>query len=444
MKANNDILNIGDDMNNLEYGKLLAIYFYENLLNTINPKIWSKRNSKIGVIKRISPEIPNGIYDISNILNYEKYNSVVEKFKSVLDEKLPHCNNRGFYERIERLQLYEKEKHHLNPTASGRYYDRKNILEIYLKNIKSESCLSEEQQKEEVITHELLHMATTYQKGSVILCGFGQSIGNNFRQGIGINEGYTELLNMRYFNHKIPSHAYLEEQLIALGFEQIIGRKKMESLYFDADLMGLIKEVEKYAPAHEITQIIGQLDKAMEIQKTSKDEYIAIIRDIRAKLANINMEKQRHLLMSGQITTDEYDYENLKSAFYVKGFILDKYKDLYCVRPNGHKYGKLLTQEGYRILSKKFNKEVEASKGFTKEYATPTENDVVNTLIGIDYLTNVENKNLQEIESIEVIDAKTFQYQITQRKQKNTKREELDEMFKKQNIESSMTTRKIG
>lgn len=450
MQVNDVILNIGDNMSNMEYGKLLATYIYENIINTINPRMKLERDSKIGLIKKVSPEIPNGIYDISNTIDFESYNPIVERFKQVLDTKLSHCNNRAFYERIESLRIEEKQSSTKSPyKPEGRYYSQKNKIEIYLENIKAKNKTTMEQMKEEVVTHELLHMATTYKKGPIILCGFHQRIGKKHDLAYGLNEGYTELLNLRYFHHKNPSTSYLYEQLIALGIEQIVGRKKMESLYFDANLNGLVSEMKKYAPEEEIITLLKDIDLCKNIAFVSKETHINIAGQIRTKIANINMEKQRQLLMSGQITTDEYDYEHLKSAFYVKGYVLEKYKDAYGVRKYGEETGMILPKDGYRLVKKSFYKDPMSCRDFSRDDCETVENDIVNNVFAINYLTFAENRDLSQIESLENLDIKTTSSQIPEKiLPKDNKSQELqaqlNEMFKRPPVEEMKNKRKIS
>ena len=92
--------------------------------------------------------------------------------------------------------------------------------------------------------HELLHLASRKRVGKIILSGFRQ-VTNQTIMGRYLNEGYTEYLNQKYFSKKDRT-VYAEAVTFAQGIERIVGRKKMEKLYFDANLLGLIDHLGKY------------------------------------------------------------------------------------------------------------------------------------------------------------------------------------------------------
>lgn len=106
--------------------------------------------------------------------------------------------------------------------------------------------------------HELFHMATAFKRYGVDYCGFSQYGGENNLIGTGINEGYTNLLVEHYFGLKPKSYKY--EMRIARQIENIIGREKMEQLYFKADLQGLIGELSKYCSLDESLNLVQTVD----------------------------------------------------------------------------------------------------------------------------------------------------------------------------------------
>ncbi len=93
------------------------------------------------------------------------------------------------------------------------------------------------------IYHELFHMSSSVVKEKKKYSGFHQT---DFKTNLGreINEGYTELLTNRYFpSLNLSSIAYQYEAFVAERLEQIVGREKMQSLYLNANLKGLIDEL---------------------------------------------------------------------------------------------------------------------------------------------------------------------------------------------------------
>ena len=146
-----------------------------------------------------------------------------------------------------------------------------------------------------LIAHELLHMATSKEDDQVLCCGFHQ-INKKTKTNIGIalNEGYTEHLNQQHFFPDYFDDSYLHEQSIAYEFEKIIGREKMEKLYFEADLYGLIQELTKYASVEEIITFLRDFDKLhtkpVPIEQKEKE-----FKALRKRIAEIYLRKQKML-----------------------------------------------------------------------------------------------------------------------------------------------------
>lgn len=116
-----------------------------------------------------------------------------------------------------------------------------------------------------ILSHELLHAASSlpYVDG-YSLVGFNHCmfVNNSWNEiGRGINEGYTELLAARYFNHNTVL-GYFELTKIANLLEYFFeDPKDMQHLYFNASLSGVINQLEKYATHEEALQIITDADK---------------------------------------------------------------------------------------------------------------------------------------------------------------------------------------
>lgn len=78
--------------------------------------------------------------------------------------------------------------------------------------------------------------------------------------GRGLNEGYTQLLTERYFGSIYGDKIYIFEVHFARMTEEIIGKSKMESLYLNANLNGLIDELKKFESKENIMRYICHLD----------------------------------------------------------------------------------------------------------------------------------------------------------------------------------------
>lgn len=123
----------------------------------------------------------------------------------------------------------------------------------------------------EVIYHELFHMSSSIIQNEVLYSGFNQifiSDSQMYDIGKGLNEGYTQLLTERYFKDYNILHAYTIEVFFAFQLERIIGKEKMENLYFQNDLQGLINELKQYAKEELILKFIADLDDLNEIIHT--------------------------------------------------------------------------------------------------------------------------------------------------------------------------------
>ena len=106
-------------------------------------------------------------------------------------------------------------------------------------------------------------MSSTFYRESdgMIFCGFAQGYKGKKIIATGINEGYTQLLAERYFGEsKDILKAYSCEKSIAEKLEMIVGKEKMQSLYLNANLYGLIQELKQYEDENTIMQFISDVD----------------------------------------------------------------------------------------------------------------------------------------------------------------------------------------
>lgn len=108
------------------------------------------------------------------------------------------------------------------------------------------------------IYHELFHLASNPYNNRNSKGGFEYNF-DNIQFGYGLTEGYTELLNKRYFNSK-TEYVYRKEILICKCIEDIIGKEKMSSFYLNADLFHFIKELNNVYTKYEIERFICSVD----------------------------------------------------------------------------------------------------------------------------------------------------------------------------------------
>lgn len=174
------------------------------------------------------------------------YTEAYNNFKNVLESNFDSSDLHNFYYNSEWVIVH---KFISNPfTYTTGYYDsEKNKLKY----------------KKESLYHEFFHLASSNTEIKPSYCGFHI---NKDDKGIGyaLNEGYTDLLTERYFNEDIEN-SYYEEAQFARSLERIIGKKKMEKLYLNADIIGLINELKKYYNLEEIEQFLINMDVILMI-----------------------------------------------------------------------------------------------------------------------------------------------------------------------------------
>lgn len=191
--------------------------------------------------------------DIEKIA-YQQFSEAIIRFAKLIIDKIPSRDLINFYNNLNELKINPKkfrfENLVLRTTTIGKYNVKKNQIEVDVAHSSA-------------IYHELFHMASSIYKDEVRYSGFRQSSSKfgvvSF--GKGLNEGYTQLLTERYFGDiKKIKGAYVYEVHIADKLEKLVGQEKMESLYLNANLPGLLTELKKYASEEEIAKFISGID----------------------------------------------------------------------------------------------------------------------------------------------------------------------------------------
>lgn len=276
----------------------------KKLFTTIPPKAKLKRESKKGTIIKIPPEITQGKYDISKYINYGDFNKTIYDFYTILEENFSHCNLSAFYTNLRTLKV-KVRNYNILDLVSMRLFE---TLDTGSYNTKKNKLTLIDEGGEEVrsiICHELLHMASTIETEHTAFVGFGQENKKTKKTiGMALNEGYTEYLNQKYFNSVLQS-GYENEIGIAERLEFIIGKDKMQELYFSANLNGLIDELSKYTTEENAISIIQDLDKVMSSKEKEESKRLRYSK-IRNSIAKIYIEQQRQLLDEGKISEEEF------------------------------------------------------------------------------------------------------------------------------------------
>lgn len=157
----------------------------------------------------------------------ESLRKPIQEFRGTL-ESLPHINKDSFYRNIAGVHIIVYNKSLLTQIVSGSgfYNSFENVVKL-LSN------------KRSTLTHELLHLSSNLVKDKMnSITGFQiTDLSKRYDIGVGINEGYTSLLNERYFKEKHVS--YLDLLILSELIELIVGQELMEKMYFENNLKGL-------------------------------------------------------------------------------------------------------------------------------------------------------------------------------------------------------------
>lgn len=188
--------------------------------------------------------------------------------------------------------------------------------------------------------HELFHMASSYydKKNKIMYYGFNQiQIKNKFFNnsiGIALNEGYTQTLAERYFNfdNKKQKMAFNYElsKNILLILEKLITKEKLENLYMNANLQGLIKELSILTNEEESLTFVQNMDYIFkhysELQFISeiKNMYYLKIKEIQLFLLKCYIEKVSKEMYINNLDENEIKKfiveiaKNISNAFKIR------------------------------------------------------------------------------------------------------------------------------
>ena len=149
--------------------------------------------------------------------------------------------------------------------------------------------------------------------------------------GYGLNEGYTDLLVNRYFNNKIKYRCYSYEvcTFFSQKLEEIVGTKRMENYYLNADLFGLYHYLLNFDTGENIAQFIVSLDYLLKYASMFHPEkcknYFALLECYLAKWYINKMKQELDNGINGENTFNENIYTYIKSLsnedLYIENYI---------------------------------------------------------------------------------------------------------------------------
>lgn len=272
MKEKNIINDIISEIEKIDYVEIFKairpIVICYITARSVDNYILKRRHKPINYLKVYIPEeIEKRHYHVSDI-NIEKLYSLnfakqLKYFTEKMIQNFKEEDLQNFLNNINSLKvktISKKVSKHHNYYTIGTYDTDINTI-----------CVTKED-AEIAIYHELLHMASTKMTDdNTTRTGF-HYINKYGNIGTGINEGYTYLLSKRYFED--TNYGYNYQLIIAERLEEIIGREKMESLYLNANLYGLINELKKYDEEKVIMKFIYNLDFITNVIGDKKRNFL--------------------------------------------------------------------------------------------------------------------------------------------------------------------------
>lgn len=306
----------------------ITITAFYNKINILSGKYSLQKNKSLGnVIILDSPPLFDKGYDIKDARKQHPFaQEQMVNFATKMENYISKENLVIMYNNLHNLNIKEEDialitlsfiirlKMGVKKGAVGGFYSmKKNKIVTYSpkgnefirKLFKSESELTLEGE----YSHELLHMSSTIKKKNKVCSGFYHyyiAPYINSSIGLGINEGYTDLLNERIFNVKNNGGLYEIYKIVSEMVENVVGKDKMTQLYFTANLKGLVLEMSRYISQHETKNFIINLD--LMVKNPNK------IKEIINYLLDLYTNKIKNDIANKKITTEEAtsQYEDFK------------------------------------------------------------------------------------------------------------------------------------
>lgn len=258
LKINNILVEI-QDINILKILSFLSpSIIYYVVKREISPSYNLRKEFKIKNVKTKALPIEvirkNNDIDEARLLQ-QKYGSLIVDFFNTLSQEIPNEDLTLLFNNFNTLTITTKS------FKLSSLISRKNVVGQYI--AKENKIKVSDKDYELTIDHELFHASSTIvdSETGIVFTGFSQIINEDKKIGEGLNEGYTQHLTEKYFGKKkkiLTTYAY--EVKIAEAIEMIVGEKQMQSLYFNANLNGLIDILKQYNTEEKIYDFIISLD----------------------------------------------------------------------------------------------------------------------------------------------------------------------------------------
>lgn len=244
------------------------------------------------------------------------FRNCVNEFVKVLESHFNKDDLVNMYNNILTLKISFIEVKSLRTlwwllTGSGGYSIEKN--EILLNKMFFEKTMD----------RELLHMSICGKYKDIYYDGFSQfyywgvkPLEYLFSAGDGINDGYTRVLEKRYFT---SDYDISINEILMSNLEKIFGEEIIAKRYFKGDLYGLVLLLQLFMSDDDIKAFINDTDYIEEHDLLK----LGIIKEVRRSfnfLITVYAKYEFALYKAGYITRDEC-HNNIVS--YIKNFEYD-------------------------------------------------------------------------------------------------------------------------
>lgn len=235
-------------------------------------------NNCVNVYSSCEKDIPKAIYNKNDnfVKNNLFSNYYYEEFKKIMELNDFKCDNLDNYindVEVNYHNVYGKKCDFEEINNDFSYYNSDNNLLFIPLNVNYDS----------VVFRELLHMNSTYDStNNKKMSGLSYWEHDNLKVGYSLNEGYTNLLAIRYFTDEYYFVSRFKLELeVAYILEDIVGKEYMEACYMSSDINAFVNELSKYQPKSNVINFVKQLDLLNDYTNNCKsDYYLELINDL--------------------------------------------------------------------------------------------------------------------------------------------------------------------
>lgn len=273
-------------------------------VNFINNVYFKKRKNKLKIHKqtnsyKIEIEFSENKIFSENEEDIRKFEECVKEFLITLYNNCENFNHNTFLNNFKNSFFYLEEDD--KNFVDGLVEIHKDKIVYKIRNF--DSCF-----------HEFLHLSAIKKnlRFGVLRTGFERYTPPYERFGEALNEGYTELLTERYFETKRKPYPY--EVDISRKLENLVGKDLMEKHFFNSNLNGVIKELEKFE--YNIGTFIRKFDRlynnnfiqASKFETSNKQLFLTQLKEIYLLLLKMYVKKIIYLNKNSMNFSKEYNY----------------------------------------------------------------------------------------------------------------------------------------